>query len=183
MHRLGALPHLRMDGTEGEKLLGGIDGALAQRPQVRHSPRPPLCLVLSRAGRVEAAAELAGAQEVLHFAAHEDQVDVLVAVKARRNVHHGVLDVAVPLPRLHAGGDRPLRPDVQNGSADGGVHVLRGLALARLAQLQLEERCELSGVVDGDDDLSQLEGRHLRCNDFVELVQQSLSAHIQTLRP
>lgn len=130
-----------MDRPEREKLLGGVDGALSQRPQVRQSPGLPFFLVLACAWRVEPVAELAGAEEVLHFEADEDEVDVVVAVKASRHVYHRVFDVAVSLPRLHAVGDRSFGPDVEDGAADGCVDVLRGLALARLAELQLEECC------------------------------------------
>ena len=118
------LPHSGMDGVEGEKLLGGVDGALSQGAQVGESPGAPFFLVLSCAWRVEAGAELAGAQKVLHFAADEDEVDVVVAVEASCDVDYCVFDVAVPLPRLHAVGDRSRCADVKDGAAYGRVDVV-----------------------------------------------------------
>lgn len=168
---MGSLPHLSVDRLQRQELLGGVDGTLPQRPQVRQRPLLPLLLVPFRARRVEPAPELTRAPKLLYFSANKNKVDMRLALQPRRDIHHSVLDIPVALPRLYSMANCSLGANIQYGTANGSVDVLRRLRLARLGQLQLQKRRELSRIVDRDNDLAELKRRHLWRHNLIKLVR------------
>ena len=126
------LPHLCIDRVKGKESLGRVHSALFQRAQMSNCPGLPLLLVSSCLWWVEPGPELIGAQEIFHFPTHKYEMDVFITSQHSCNVHHRMLYVAIPLPRLHTLAYRALRADVEDGAANRCIGVLRRLRFAGL---------------------------------------------------